>query len=74
MSIEHLGYVKDGVEDTTSEKIKAWAGAMENYTLKTVNGQTEVIVDMDITDEFKDYFIETWPKALKKLKEITEQN
>src|SRR5687768_2071238 len=32
MSFKHLGEVKGGVEDTTSEKIKAWAGAYENYT------------------------------------------
>jgi hypothetical protein len=74
MSFEHLGYVADGVEDTESEKVKQWAGAKENYTLKNVNGKTEVIVDMDITDEYKDYFVETWPKALEKLKEIAEKN
>ena len=27
MSIEHLGEVKDGVEDTSSDRVKAWAGA-----------------------------------------------
>src|SRR5688500_12139966 len=34
MSFKHLGEVKDGVEDTTSEKVSGWAGALENYTLK----------------------------------------
>ena len=74
MSIKHLGFVKNGVEDTNSEKVKEWAGALENYTLKTINGQTELIVDMDITDEYKDYFEKTWPNALKKLKEMAEKN
>src|SRR5512138_407966 len=27
MSFEHLGEVKDGEEDTESEKVKGWAGA-----------------------------------------------
>lgn len=72
MSIKHLGTVKDGVEDTESEETKTWAGALENYTLKTVNGKTELSVDMDITEEYKGYFLETWPKALEKLKELAE--
>jgi len=72
MSIEHLGEVKDGIEDTTSEKVKAWAGAHENYTLKKVNGKTELSVDMDVTDDFKDYFKDTWPKALDSVKQLSE--
>lgn len=72
MSIEHLGEVKDGVEDTTSDRVKPWAGAHENYTLKKVNGKTELIIDMDITDEFKDMFSQIWPKALENVKKLSE--
>ena len=72
MSIKHLGEVKNGIEDTVSEKVKQWAGAMENYTLKDVNGRTELNVDMDIAEEYKDYFLTTWPKALEKIKELAE--
>ena len=32
ISIEHLGEVVNGVEDLTSEKVKSWAGAHEDYT------------------------------------------
>jgi hypothetical protein len=74
MSFKHLGEVKDGVEDTTSDRVKAWAGAMENYTLKEKNGKTTLLVEMDATDEFGDYFTQAWPKALEKLKEIAELN
>jgi activator of Hsp90 ATPase-like protein len=70
MSIKHLGVIKNGVEDMDNE----WAGGSENYTLSTVNGKTELRVDMDITEEFRDYFEKTWPKALDKLKELTEKN
>nr|WP_121270166.1 SRPBCC domain-containing protein [Pedobacter schmidteae] len=73
MSIEHLGFVKDGVEDLTSEEVKAWAGAHENYRLKNINGATEVAIDMDITDEYKEMFTEMWPKALTNLKSLAEQ-
>ena len=53
MSFKHLGEVRDGVEDTTSEKVKDWAGATESYTLKETDGSTEVVVDTEITEEFK---------------------
>jgi len=73
MSIKHLGTIKNGVEDYDNPAAKAWAGAHENYTLKNINGNTELSVDMDITDEYKDYFQTTWPKALEKVKELSEQ-
>ena len=74
MSFEHLGEVHNGVEDTESEKVKSWKGATENYTLKSVGEKTELSVDMDVTDEFKDYFRKTWPKALDKLKSVAERD
>ena len=73
MSFEHLGIVQKGVEDTSSEKVKDWAGAHENYTLKGTNGKTELTVEMDINDEYKDYFLKTWPQALDKIKQIAEK-
>ncbi|HVE60822.1 MAG TPA: SRPBCC domain-containing protein [Chitinophagaceae bacterium] len=73
MSFEHLGEIRDGVEDRDSEKIKEWAGAKENYTLKEVNGKTELKIDMDISEEYKDMFTDMWPKALEKVKELSEQ-
>jgi hypothetical protein len=73
MSIKHLGMIKNGVEDLQSEKVKQWSGVMENYTLKDSNGTTELIIDMDTDDEYKDYFAETWPKALQKVKELSER-
>jgi len=73
MAFEHLGFVKDGKEDIQAAKEKGWSGSIENYTLKTVNGKTEVTVDQDIEREHKDMFLEIWPKALEKLKNIAEE-
>ncbi len=76
LSIKHLGVVKRGVEDTTSEEGKGWAGALENYSLREVNGTStltvELTAEMDVKQEYTNYFKETWPKALSKLKEIAE--
>lgn len=74
MSFKHLGEVKDGVEDTTSEKVKAWAGSLENYTLNETGGVTELVIEMDMTDEFKDMFMAIWPNALQQVKQLSENN
>ena len=74
MSIKHLGTIKNGVEDYESPETRQWAGALENYTLKTVNGKTELAIDMDVADEYKDYFEKSWPNALTKVKELAEKN
>jgi hypothetical protein len=73
ISIEHLGIVQDGKEDTASEAVKGWAGALENYTFKGKGGATEVLVDMDINEEYKEMFENMWPMALQKLKELSEK-
>lgn len=72
VSIEHLGIVTNGQEDTTSDAVKAWTPAFENYTFKERDGATEVLVDMDTNDDYKQMFEDTWPKALQKLKELSE--
>lgn len=69
MSFQHLGMVKDGVEDLNNN----WSGALENYTLKGNNGNTELAVDIDIEESHKDYFMSTFPKALEKVKALAEQ-
>jgi hypothetical protein len=73
ISIEHLGEVHDGVEDTTSDRVKDWAGALENYTFADKDGKTELVVDLDINEEFKEMFEGMWPKALQKLKSLCEE-
>jgi uncharacterized protein YndB with AHSA1/START domain len=72
ISIEHLGFVQDDKELTTGPEVEGWAGAFENYTFEATNGKTLLSIDLDVNEEFKAYFIDTWPKALEVLKEICE--
>ena len=73
LSIRHLGYIADdGVEDTSSEAILAWAPAYENFTFTTTPQGTRLIVDQDMTDEFES-MPEAWPKALGVLKALCEK-
>lgn len=73
VSIEHVGIIQDGKEDTTSDAVKQWAPAFENYTFTEKNGGTEVLVEMDATEEHRTMFEDTWPKALQKLKALAER-
>jgi hypothetical protein len=73
MSFEHLGEMRDGVEVTDKAK-HDWSGALENYTLKARDGKTDLIVDMDISSDFADYFEKTFPLALDKVKQVAERS
>jgi len=68
MSIEHLGEIKDGKEHFDND----WGGTLENYTLEEKNGETVLKIDIGVSAEWKDYFNETWPKALNKVAELAE--
>lgn len=72
LSIEHIGMIHNGVEDTESEEVKKWTPAFENYTLTQENGVTEFTVDMDINESYMPYFENVYPAALEKLKELAE--
>lgn len=73
ISIEHLGMIKDGAIDTTSDEVKKWTPAFETYTLAPKDGGTEVSVDIDVADEYATMFQEMWPPALNLLKELSEK-
>jgi uncharacterized protein YndB with AHSA1/START domain len=73
ISVEHLGVVQDGIEDTTSELARQWAPAYENYTFLERDGATEVQVDIDVADDHASMFEQMWPRALSRLKELAEQ-
>jgi len=73
ISIEHLGIIHNGEEDISSPEAKEWSPAIESYALKEQNGVTEVVVDLDMKEEYLKMFKDAWPKALQKLKEIAEK-
>jgi hypothetical protein len=73
ISIRHLGLLAKGVEDTTSEAARAWAGAYENYTFATTPEGTNLTVDQEVVSQFETYLAEAWPKALAQLKALCEE-
>jgi len=72
ISIRHLGYISNGVEDTTSESVRAWAPAYENYTFLSVPEGTKVVIELNVLSEWEQCMNEAWPKALALLKQLCE--
>lgn len=72
MHFKHLGMLKNGVELPEDEMTKSWSGSMENYTLSENESGTQLALEMDIVPEYKDYFMEKFPLALKVVKELSE--
>jgi hypothetical protein len=68
MTFEHLGEIKDGKEEP-----KEWAGAIEDYQLREEEGITQLAVSVDANLEFHDYFKDSFPRALNKVKELAEK-
>ena len=73
VSIQHYGLLKADKEITEGPDVEKWANGFENYTFEENNESTEVIVDLDTTEDFVDYMNHTYPNALNKLKEICEK-
>ncbi|HMQ67827.1 MAG TPA: SRPBCC domain-containing protein [Ignavibacteria bacterium] len=72
MSIKHIGMVKNGIEMPPDEESKKWSGSEEIYKLAEKDGVTELNVDVDVDSEFAGFFDKTFPKALDKIKELSE--
>ncbi len=74
ISIRHLGTIAKGVEDTTSEAVRAWAPAYENYTFVPTPEGTMMVIDQDIAVEWEEHISKAWPKALAILKALCENS
>lgn len=73
ISIEHRGFIVDGRDDTTSEAVRAFAPAYENYRFTDEAGGTRLDVGMDVTPDFEEMMQRLWPAALQRLKAVCER-
>lgn len=74
VSLEHYGLYHNGEEITEGPEVKIWAGSKEEYFFKERDNGTILKVATDSNREYKEYFLDVWPKALQILKEICETN
>ena len=73
VSIRHLGMIENGVEDTSSDKVRAWAPAYENYRFSDDPAGCKLVVTLDTAPDWEQYMLDTFPKALALLKSLCEQ-
>ena len=72
---KHIAVISpDGTEDRDSEVAKGWIGTTEAYNFTERNRKTEVKVEINTYPNWEKMFSDGWPKALKKLKEISERS
>lgn len=74
MTFKYLGEAVPGVEQPANQEIEQWEGTTESFTLNENNGVTELTVEVNATDEYKDHFHSTFPKALKMVKQLAEES
>jgi len=73
MVFEHLGEVIDGTEDTTSEKVKSWAGSLEEYHLSESNGVTTLTASVQTSEEWEKMMNDGFTQGLAIVKELSER-
>ncbi|HAO47575.1 MAG TPA: ATPase [Chitinophagaceae bacterium] len=69
MVFKHAGEIKNG-EDVPGTD---WAGSTESYFLSDRDGGTLLYTELQSTEDFQQYFNDTFPKAMNKVKEIAER-
>ncbi len=72
MVFEHLGEVINGVEDTTSEKVKSWAGSLEEYHISEIDGMTTLTASVSASQEWESMLTNGFTKGLQIVKNLAE--
>ena len=73
MVFEHLGEVTDGNEDTTSEKVKSWAGSLEEYHLSERDGSTTLKASVQTGEEWEEMMNHGFTEGLEIVRKLSEQ-
>lgn len=69
-----LRHESDTQDAGTQEREKEWTGGTETYTLTENDGTTSLTVAFGVPLKMVDYFKDTYPKALQRVKELAEAN
>ncbi len=72
--LEYIGIIKNGEEIFCGKEVEEWFGGNEKYIFEDQDGRTNLRIEVDSDEKYVEFFKETWPKALEKLKSICEQN
>lgn len=73
VEFSHYGELNKGVEDTTSERVKAYAGAIERYELLPDDKGTLLKVWVQTSEEYEQMMNDGFTKSLQALKQLAEE-
>ena len=65
--------IQDGEEDTESDDVKSWVGALEKYMLFDSDDFTQLYVEVDIQPEYIEMMNQGFEKVLALVKQLAEQ-
>lgn len=69
----HVGQIIKGREDTTSDEVKAFAGALEKYILTEENRVTDLTMSVETSHQFEQMMIDGFTKGIEDVKQLSEQ-
>lgn len=69
---QHLGFIKDGEEDTETKEVKEWSGAHERYFLIQEGDSVRLQVELQSLKEYVEHMTQGFEKGLQKIKEMAE--
>lgn len=68
-----LKHQADTQDEGVNEREQEWTGGEESYVLEEADGLTTLTVTFGVPPTQEAYFEDIYPKALQKLKELTEE-
>ena len=70
---KHVAMItEEGNEETDSESAKQWIGTTEKYSFSESESKTILAIEMNTHPSFVEMFDACWPKALEKIKLLSE--
>lgn len=67
-----LRHQRDTQDRGEKEREDEWTGGTESYTLREADGITTLTASFDVPDDLESIFMDSYPKALQKVKELAE--
>ena len=74
VSVGYYGVLDGDKEVTDGDVVNGFADSYENFSFDASGNKANVTVEVDVEDAYKSYMLETYPKALSRLKEICEKS
>lgn len=72
MVFSFLWMVNNGIDVTEGPGVDEWIGLREQYHLTETDGVTTLAIDTVMADDYHEFMMDAWDKALARVKELSE--